>query len=313
MIDPKTNQEIEYEEWQKIDLPAGLRLDLALGEKIEESRNYIQTLIAEERVLVNGQLKKASYRVREEDCIEINLPEPKALKIEPEDIPLDIVYEDRDLLLVNKPQGMVVHPAPGSLRGTLVNALLHHSPHLSRINGDIRPGIVHRIDKDTSGLLLVAKNDETHLKLTEQFKEQKVKRSYRAIIHGVLSEPSGTIKAPIGRDPKDRKKMAVVFKNGKEAITHYYILKRYPRFTEIKAVLETGRTHQIRVHMAYIKHPLLGDPLYGPRKNLFNLKGQVLHAQTLAFKHPRTGEEMEFSTEVPSWYSEVIAKIEKAG
>ena len=204
---------------------------------------------------------------------------------------------------------MVVHPAPGAWDGTLVNALMYHCKDLSGINGVIRPGIVHRIDKDTSGILVVAKNDEAHNKLAEQLKDHKMQRSYLAVVHGMLSEPSGTIDAPIGRDPKDRKKMAVVFKNSRSAVTHYYVEERFVGYTKIKAVLETGRTHQIRVHMAYIKHPVLGDPLYGHKKNIFGLKSQVLHAHTLAFLHPRTGELMEFSAEPPQEFLAVVDKL----
>ena len=302
-------EEFVYEEWQTITVSPGRRLDVALAEKTEKSRSYIQTLIQEERVLVNGQVKKANYKVQEGDQVEINFPEPQALDVLPENIPLEIVYEDNDLVVVNKPPGMVVHPAPGSWHGTLVNALLYHCRNLSGINGVIRPGIVHRIDKDTSGLLVVAKNDEAHHKLAEQIKEHSAGRSYRAIVHGVLAEPSGTINAPIGRDPKDRKKMAVVFHNSKEAITHYYVLNRYYGFTEIRAVLETGRTHQIRVHMAYIKHPVLGDPLYGPKKNPFGLQGQVLHAESLSFLHPASGRKMEFTVDPPPAFLEVLNKL----
>jgi len=305
-------EEIEIEQWVSIEVEPGIRLDVALTEATQKSRSFIQNLIAEQRVLVNGQPKKANYKVRPGDHVELNYPEPTKLDVQPEDIPLDIVYEDSDLLVVNKPQGMVVHPAPGSWSGTLVNALLYHCQNLSGINGVLRPGIVHRIDKDTSGLLVVAKNDEAHRGLAEQIKNHKVVRNYRAIVHGVLAEPSGTIDAPIGRDPNFRKKMAVVFKNSKEAITHYYVLNRFLNFTEIKAVLETGRTHQIRVHMAYIKHPILGDPLYGPKKNPFGVQSQVLHAELLSFKHPRTGKQMEFSVEPPETFRKIREQLESA-
>lgn len=301
--------EIIYEEWSKIEVPIGIRLDVALVEKTEKSRGFIQTLIVEERVLVNGQPKKSNYKVQAEDVIEINYPEPKELNVEAENLDIEIVYEDDDLLVVNKPQGMVVHPAPGSWSGTMVNALLYHSRNLSSINGVIRPGIVHRIDKDTSGLLVVAKNNISHNNLALQIKEHTAHRRYRAIVHGVLSEPSGTIDASIGRDPRDRKKMAVVFENSKEAITHYYVLQRFIQFTEIRAVLETGRTHQIRVHMAYLKHPVLGDPLYGPKNNPFNVKGQILHAENLKFIHPTTGQEMEFNIDPPKSYQEVLTNL----
>ncbi|KUO66718.1 MAG: RNA pseudouridine synthase [Gracilibacter sp. BRH_c7a] len=302
-------QDDNYEEWLKIEVPSDLRLDVALVNTTEKSRSFIQTLIAEERVLVNGQPKKANYKVQEDDIVEINYPEPKELNVEAENLDLEIVYEDDDLLVVNKPQGMVVHPAPGSWSGTMVNALLYHCRSLSSINGVIRPGIVHRIDKDTSGLIIVAKNNTAHNNLALQIKEHTAHRRYRAIVHGVLSEPSGTIDAPIGRDPRDRKKMAVVFQHSKEAITHYYVLQRFVQFTELRAVLETGRTHQIRVHMAYLKHPVLGDPLYGPKNNPFNIKGQILHAENLHFIHPTTGQEMEFHTEPPSSYQEILNNL----
>jgi len=297
---------MEYETWQQVVLSPGVRLDTGLAAVTKFSRSFSQMLIQEERVLVNGEKRKANYLVREDDRIEINVPQPRELDVQPENLPLDIVYEDSDLLVVNKPQGMVVHPAPGAWSGTLVNALLYYCRNLSGINGVIRPGIVHRIDKDTSGLLVVAKNDEAHHKIAEQIKAHGVKRSYRAVVHGVISEPSGTVDAPIGRDPKDRKKMAVVFKNSKNAVTHYVVLNRFLQFTEIRAVLETGRTHQIRVHMAYLKHPVLGDPLYGPKRNPWGLNAQALHAETLGFIHPRTGKQMEFSCEPPRSYQDII-------
>lgn len=302
-------EDFAYEEWLTVDAEPEIRLDVCLTEKMGTSRSFMQNLIEEGRVLVNGDRKKANYRIREEDKVEVNFPKPRELNVVPQQIALDIIYEDDDLLVVNKPQGMVVHPAPGAWEGTLVNALLYHCKDLSGINGVIRPGIVHRIDKDTSGLLVVAKNDEAHNKLAEQLKDHKMQRSYLAIVHGVLSEPSGTIDAPIGRDPKDRKKMAVVFKNSRSAVTHYYIEERFLGYTKIRAVLETGRTHQIRVHMAYIQHPVLGDLLYGPKKNILGLTAQALHAHTLAFRHPRTGETMEFKVEPPRVFLEVVDKL----
>lgn len=302
-------EDFVYDEWLAVEAEPDIRLDVCLTEKMGTSRSFIQSLIEEGRVLVNGEKKKANYRIKAEDRVEINFPEPRELNVVPQEIDLDVIYEDEDLLVVNKPQGMVVHPAPGAWDGTLVNALLYHCKDLSGINGVIRPGIVHRIDKDTSGLLVVAKNDDAHHKLAQQLKEHKMQRSYLAIVHGVLSEPSGTIDAPIGRDPKDRKKMAVVFKNSRPAVTHYYIEERYIGYTKIKAVLETGRTHQIRVHMAYIQHPVLGDPLYGPKKNIMGLTGQVLHAHTLAFLHPRTGEMMEFKSDPPRVFLGVVDKL----
>ncbi|NLI90745.1 MAG: RluA family pseudouridine synthase [Peptococcaceae bacterium] len=312
MIENHISDEMDYEEWLLIqDLSEDVRLDVALVEKTGKSRSFIQNLIQEERVLVNGRVRKANYKIQKNDKVEVNIPEPKELDVQPENLDLEIIYEDKDLLVVNKPQGMVVHPAPGSWSGTLVNALLYHCKSLSGINGIIRPGIVHRIDKDTSGLLVVAKNDEAHHHLAQQIKEHSMKRSYRAIVHGVLSEPSGTIDVPIGRDPKDRKKMAVSFKNSKHAVTHYQVWDRYFQFTEIGAFLETGRTHQIRVHMAYIKHPVLGDPLYGPRKNPFGIIGQVLHAETLRFIHPRSGEKMEFQSDPPPSFVEITNQLKQ--
>lgn len=306
MEQDRNELDYDYEEWITVKVFAGDRLDVALAEKTGKSRNYIQNLIREERVLVNGRLKKANYIVQETDIVEINYPQPRDLEVKPEKLDLEIIYEDDDLLVVNKPQGMVVHPAPGAWSGTLVNALLYHCKSLSGINGIIRPGIVHRIDKDTSGLLVIAKNDAAHHSLALQIRDHTVDRRYRAVVHGILSEPSGTINAPIGRDPKDRKKMAVVFRNSKEAVTHYRIIRRFLQFTEITAVLETGRTHQIRVHMAYLKHPVMGDPLYGPKSNPFGIQRQVLHAETLGFVHPRTGEKLEFSAQPPESYREII-------
>ncbi|WP_368294039.1 RluA family pseudouridine synthase [Dehalobacter sp. TBBPA1] len=305
-------EEPDSEEWQFVQAAPGQRLDTALAECTSLSRSYLQNLIQQGCVLVNSQSRKANYRVQEEDRVEISIPPAQKLDVLPEELPLDIVYEDDDLLVVNKPQGMVVHPAPGAWSGTLVNALLYHCQNLSGINGVIRPGIIHRIDKDTSGLLVVAKTDDAHHHLAHQIKEHSVGRSYRAVVHGLMSEPSGTVDAPIGRDPKDRKKMAVVFKNSRNAVTHYYVLERFMQFTEIKAVLDTGRTHQIRVHMAYLKHPVLGDPLYGPKKNPFGMTGQVLHAETLSFIHPRTGEKMTFTADPPESFRDVLEKLKNS-
>ncbi|MGI1659103.1 MAG: RluA family pseudouridine synthase [Desulfitobacterium sp.] len=291
------------------ELPEGTRLDVGVTEVVDKSRSYVQGLIGDGHVLVNGTVKKSNYKVRSGDKITVVIPPPQELKVDSENIPLDIVYEDEDLLVVNKPQGMVVHPAPGAWTGTLVNALLYHCQNLSGINGVLRPGIVHRIDKDTSGLLVVAKSDLAHHGLAEQVKAHSMTRQYQAIVHGVLFEPSGTIDAPIGRDQADRKKMAVVFHNSKEAITHYEVLERFSDFTYVQARLETGRTHQIRVHLAYLKHPVLGDPLYGPRKNPFAIQGQMLHALRLGFIHPRTGEYLEFSTSPPERFQKTLQAI----
>lgn len=301
--DEPVNEEMQFE------LPEGTRLDVGVTEIVGKSRSFVQNLIEEGHVLVNGTIRKSNYKIRVGDQVYVELPPPKELSVEAENIPLEIIYEDEDLLVVNKPQGMVVHPAPGAWKGTMVNALLFHCQNLSGINGVLRPGIVHRIDKDTSGLLVVAKNDHAHRGLAEQIKEHTVARRYLAIVHGVLFEPSGTVEAPIGRDPSDRKKMAVVFQNAKPAITHYEVLERFKDYTYIRARLETGRTHQIRVHMAYLKHPVLGDPLYGPRHNPYELKGQMLHAEHLGFVHPRTEEYLEFSVLPPALFQETLEQV----
>ncbi|WZL75018.1 RluA family pseudouridine synthase [Clostridiaceae bacterium 35-E11] len=291
------------------------RLDIYLSNQLEDmSRSFIQKLIDQGSVTINGEkntLKK--YKVKENDIVEIKIPKPKQLKVEPENLPLDIVFEDEDLLVVNKPQGMVVHPAPGNYHGTLVNALLYHCTTLSSINGVIRPGIVHRIDKDTSGLLMVAKNDKAHQSLAAQLKEHSINRIYIALVHGNIKEEQGTIHTLIGRHPNDRLKMAVVQKNGKESITHFSVLKRFGEYTLIQAKLETGRTHQIRVHMAYIHHPLVGDPVYGPKNQKFRLHGQALHAQTLGFIHPRKGRLMEFKADLPDYFKKLLEGLDNNG
>lgn len=302
-----SNQRLQFE------LPEGTRLDVGVTEVVVgKSRSYIQSLIEEGHVLVNGTVKKSNYKIRLGDQIQVVVPPPRELKVDAENIPLEIVYEDEDVLVVNKPRGMVVHPAPGAWTGTMVNALLYHCRSLSGINGVLRPGIVHRIDKDTSGLLVVAKNDLAHQGLAEQIKVHSMSRQYLAIVHGVLYEPSGTVDAPIGRDHADRKKMAVVFHNSKQAITHYEVLERFKDFTYVQARLETGRTHQIRVHMAYLKHPVLGDPLYGPKRNPFHLQGQMLHAKHLGFVHPRTGENLEFDALPPEIFASVLDQIKQS-
>lgn len=294
------------------DMDEGQRLDVYISNQLAHlSRSFIQKLIGQGNIQINGSkeiVKK--YKVSENDEIEIEIPDPELLKIEPEDIPVDIVYEDEDIVIVNKPQGMVVHPAPGNYHGTLVNALLYQCKNLSSINGVIRPGIVHRIDKDTSGLLMVAKNDKAHRSLAEQLKEHSVNRVYIALVHGNIREEHGTINAPIGRHPIDRMKMAVVDRNGRNAVTHFRVLERYGDYSFIEARLETGRTHQIRVHMSYIHHPLVGDPIYGQKKEKFYTEGQALHAQTIGFIHPSTGEYMEFHAEIPDRFNEIIKKIE---
>ncbi|CAA7602852.1 tRNA pseudouridine38-40 synthase [Acididesulfobacillus acetoxydans] len=289
--------------------PAGERLDVGTTRVLAKSRSYVQALIEQGFVRVNGTSRKANYRIREGDHLSVFIPEVKELAAEAEDIRLDIVYEDEELLVVNKPQGMVVHPAPGAWSGTLVNALLYHCRHLSGINGVLRPGIVHRIDKDTSGLLVVAKTDRAHRGLAAQIKEHSMTRRYQAIVHGLLTEAEGTIDAPIGRDPKQRKRMAVRFTNSKSALTHYAVLRRWRQYTEVEARLETGRTHQIRVHMAYIGHPVLGDLLYGPKHNPMRLAGQMLHARLLGFRHPVSGDWLEFEAPLPEYFLEVRARL----
>ncbi len=293
-------------------LQEGVRIDVAVTELIDDlTRSGAQRLVQDGLVTVGGSPVGKNYRLRNGDQIQVTVPEPKPMVAEAQDIPLNIVYEDDDLLVVNKPKGMVVHPAPGNPDGTLVNALLYHCQgSLSGINGVLRPGIVHRIDKDTSGLLIVAKNDFAHLKLAEQIKEHSFTREYRAVVHGNLREDSGTIHAPIGRSSKDRKKMAVTDKNSKDAITHYEVLARYPGFTYIKCRLETGRTHQIRVHMAYLGHPVAGDQVYGPKNTLTELHGQCLHAGLIGFIHPRTGEYIELEAPLPEYFTKILHALE---
>lgn len=274
----------------------------------EITRSQLKNLINDGHVTVNGQPVKPKYKVQSGDKISLVKPEPQSLELTPENIPLDIVYEDDDVIVVNKPQGMVVHPAPGHPDHTLVNALLYHSP-LSTINGTFRPGIVHRIDKDTSGLLMVAKNDLAHQSLAEQLRNKTNKREYLALVYGQIKEDEGTIDAPLGRNPQDRKKQAVV-KGGRHAVTHFKVMKRYDNFTLVKCILETGRTHQIRVHMKYIGHPLVGDPLYGPRK-VIGKDGQFLHAALLGFKHPRTGKELVFEAPLPENFQKMLDKLDK--
>lgn len=286
----------------------GKRLDVYLGEMLEEySRSFIQRLIKEEHVKVNGNNSKANYRVRENDIIEVLIPPPENISIEPQKIDLNIVYEDDFIAVINKPQGMVVHPAPGNYTGTLVNALLYHFDNLSSINGKIRPGIVHRIDKDTSGLLVIAKNDLAHRSLAKQIKDKTMLRVYWALVEKNIKQDVGVINAPIARHPVDRKKMAVVYRpSSREAITHFKVLERYGDYTLVEARLETGRTHQIRVHMSYIGNPIVGDPVYGSKKQKFNLKGQALHAIKLGLIHPATNEYMEFTAPLPDYFKKLI-------
>lgn len=287
------------------------RLDSYLAKELNEvSRTYIQRLIKDGKVLVNQKESKPRYLIKEGDYIKVELPEPKVLDISAENIPLDIIFEDKDLAVINKPQGMVVHPAPGNYQGTLVNALLYHLDSLSSINGIIRPGIVHRLDKDTSGILVVAKNDTTHKILSEALKERVVKREYIALVHGNLKNDEGTINAPIGRHSVDRKKMSVTDKNSKDAITYYRVLERFNKYTLVQANLETGRTHQIRVHLSYVNHPIVGDPVYSNIKNDFGLHTQMLHARRIGFVHPITKAYMEFEAELPENFKLVIKALE---
>ena len=284
------------------------RLDVYLMNELDISRSKVEKLIKDGNVLVNGKTVKPSYSVKKGDSIEYEIIE-EDMDVEPENIPLDIVYEDDDVIVINKPNGMVVHPAPGNYHGTLVNALMYHFKNLSSINGALRPGIVHRIDADTTGLLMVAKNDKAHEILAKELESKKTKRKYIALVWGVIEEDTATIDAPIGRDPKDRKKMAVV-SGGKPSVTHIEVLKRYKDATLIECVLETGRTHQIRVHLNYIGHPLVNDPVYGKRK-LIDESGQCLHAKELGFIHPTTKEEMYFTSELPECFVNILDIFEK--
>ncbi len=290
----------------------GMRIDKYLSNNIEgKSRSFIQGLIDSDSVIVNGKNIKSNYKLKENDLLEVVMPEPIELDVKPENIELNIIYEDKDIIVLNKPQGVVVHPAPGNYSGTLVNGLLYHCNDLSGINGVIRPGIVHRIDKDTSGILVIAKNDEAHNALAEQFKEHSIKREYYALVEGKFNNLEGTIDRPLGRNKKDRLKMAIV-EDGKRAITHYKVLEQYNNNTSlVKCILETGRTHQIRVHMSSIGHPLVGDPLYGSKKQKFKLNGQVLHAKTLGFIHPTSKEYMEFDSELPKYYLDLLNLLRK--
>lgn len=288
---------------------SGLRIDKYLSSVNEQlSRSYIQKLLKSGLVLVDGKPVKASYQVDEGDVISLDIPEAVEPEIEPEDMDLDILYEDQDVILVNKPKGMVVHPAVGHYSHTLVNGLMYHcKDQLSGINGVMRPGIVHRIDMDTTGVIIACKNDISHNSIAAQLKEHSITRRYQAIVHGVLKDDAGTIEGPIGRHPTDRKKMSINYNNGKSAVTHYKVLKRFRQYTHVECRLETGRTHQIRVHMASIGHPLLGDLVYGPGKcPIPGLQGQTLHAGVLGFIHPRTGEYMEFTAPLPEYFTKLL-------
>lgn len=291
----------------------GERIDKYLSEACcGLTRSYLQKLLKSQLVEVDGKAVKNSYRVSAGETVELEVPEAVELEIEAEPIPLDILYEDKDIILINKPKGMVVHPAAGHYSQTLVNGLMYHCRgELSGINGVMRPGIVHRIDMDTTGVLIVCKNDFAHNSIAEQLKVHSITRKYYAIVHGVIGEDEGTVDAPIGRHPVDRKKMSINYKNGKHAVTHYRVLERFKQFTYVECQLETGRTHQIRVHMASLNHPLLGDSVYGPSKCPFKLQGQTLHAGVLGIIHPRTGEYMEFSAPLPEYFENLLEKLRK--
>lgn len=288
-----------------------MRLDKYLATQFpEQTRSFLQKLIKDGEVLVNKKQVKSGFSLSVGDEVSVNIPEPKELDVEPQKMDLEIVYEDDDVILINKPKGMVVHPAPGHTKDTLVNGLLYHcKDHLSGINGVARPGIVHRIDRDTTGILIVCKNDLAHQSIAAQLKEHSIIRRYRTLVHGNLKDDQGTIEGAIGRHPVDRKKMAINERNGKPAVTHYTVLERFGSYTLIECVLETGRTHQIRVHMASTGHPLVGDEVYGPAKCPFKLQGQCLHAMVLGFVHPRTGEYMEFSAPLPEYFETLLNKL----
>lgn len=292
---------------------AGIRIDKYLSDNMEDiSRSYLQKLLKEKSITVNEKEIKANYKVQEGDVVSVSVPEPEEPDILPEEIPLDILYEDDSLMVVNKPKDMVVHPSAGHLSGTLVNAVLFHCKgNLSGINGIMRPGIVHRIDKDTTGALLICKTDTCHRILAEQLKVHSITRKYRAVVQGNLKDDEGTIEGPVGRHPADRKKMAINYKNGKEAVTHYRVLERFGNATYIECQLETGRTHQIRVHMASIGHPLLGDTTYGSSKNPYHLQGQALHAMVIGFLHPVTNTYMEFTAPFPEYFLKLLEKLRK--
>ena len=300
----------EIREFLVLEEEEGDRLDVYLSSQLGDmSRSYIQKIVKDKKVKVNDKEEKAKYLVKEDDKVVIEIPAPKLLEVTPQDIPIEIVYEDSDLLIINKQQDMVVHPAPGNYENTLVNAILYHCrDNLSSINGIIRPGIVHRIDKDTSGLLMIAKNNNAHNSLAEQLKDHSITREYEFICHGVVKEDTITVDKPIGRNPKDRLKMAIV-KDGRNAVTHFEVVERYENFTHMRARLETGRTHQIRVHALSINHPLLGDVVYGPKSNKFKTNGQTLHAKKLGFIHPSSKEYVEFDSELPKYFKDIVNKL----
>ncbi len=307
---------IEYNELISFEIDSeafGERLDKILSMLLSDySRSFVQNLFTEGLITCKGKTVSKSFKPKIGDVISFTVPEPKQLSLEPQNIPLDIVYEDDDLLVVNKPRGMVVHPAPGNYESTLVNALLWHcKDNLSGINGVVRPGIVHRIDKDTSGLLLVAKNDNSHISLSSQISAHSLDREYRAVIHGHLKEKEGSVDAPIGRSPNDRKKMCVINHNSKNAVTHYKVLEEYKDFSFVALKLETGRTHQIRVHMSYLGHPVAGDYVYGPKNGVSYLNGQCLHAGIIGFIHPTTGEHIKLEAPLPDYFTDFLRRIKK--
>ncbi len=308
------NEDFEYEnednELTILSDKENERIDVYVSGMLEDmSRSSVQKLISDGNITVNDKIIKSNYKIKLNDSIRIILPEPEILDVAAEDIPIDIVYEDDDLAVINKSQGMVVHPAPGHYSGTLVNGLMYHLKNLSSINGVMRPGIVHRLDMNTSGLMLVAKNDKSHNFLAKCLKEHSINRIYYALVEGNIKDDSGIIDAPLGRSEKDRKKRTVTYKNSKNAVTNFWVVERYKKFTLIKLKLETGRTHQIRVHMKYIGHPVVGDDVYGSKINKFGLRGQLLHSKSVGFVHPTTGEYMEFESNLPEYFQKVLRII----
>ncbi|MEG0702712.1 MAG: RluA family pseudouridine synthase [Christensenella sp.] len=289
------------------------RVDVYLAEIFPQfSRSFLKNLIEQDRIQLNGKSVKAGAKVKIGDVIDIDVPQCEKINLEAENIPLDIVYQDDDIAVINKPQGMVTHPAPGNYSGTLVSAVLYHIKDLSGINGELRPGIVHRLDKDTSGLLVIAKNDEAHRSLSAQIAKKEAQRIYWALVYGNIKSDNGTVTTQIGRDPRDRKRMAVVHNGGREAVTHYKVLERYEGYTLVECALQTGRTHQIRVHMKHIGHPVVGDAVYTKQKDAFGLSGQLLHARKLVIIHPKTGEQMEFNAPLPDYFEHVLKILKKS-
>lgn len=303
------NGSVEQERIVITENEAGQRADVGLAILLEVTRSNMQKLLEEGRAVRGTKVLKSNYKLKAGDEIVVTLPEPQPLDVQPENIPLDIIYEDEDVVVVNKPRGMVVHPAAGNSSGTLVNALLYHCKNLSGINGVIRPGIVHRLDKDTSGIMICAKNDAAHVSLSQQIQSKTAQRTYLAVVRGNIKTDSGTIETLIARDKNDRKKMAVVTEDGRQAITDYEVVERYGKFTVVRCKLRTGRTHQIRVHMEHLGYPLVGDPKYSPMKTCFGIQGQALHSHTLEFDHPRTGERMKFEAPYPEDFNKVITRL----